>query len=99
MATPIEQWIEEQTQTAQPRKIYWCDGSEGEAYCLLEIGMNEEWMYPRTDDVCPSLHDGTSRFPLCPSLYPDNRQHIGGGEHANHDQDGESGSGQDRKPG
>ncbi len=45
MATPVEKWVEEQAQIAQPRKIYWCDGSEGEAFRLLEIGMNEEWIY------------------------------------------------------
>lgn len=45
MATPVEEWVEEQAKIARPRKIYWCDGSEGEAYRLLEIGMNEKWTH------------------------------------------------------
>jgi phosphoenolpyruvate carboxykinase (GTP) len=42
MATAAERWIEEQARLVKPAKIYWCDGSEGEAWRLLEIGMNEE---------------------------------------------------------
>lgn len=42
MPSPLEKWIEEQAQIAQPDRIYWCDGSEGEAQRLMEIGMHEE---------------------------------------------------------
>ena len=42
MATAAERWIEEQERLAKPAKVYWCDGSDGEAWRLLEIGMNEE---------------------------------------------------------
>ncbi len=42
MTTPAERWVEEQARLVKPDKIYWCDGSEGEAWRLLEIGMNEE---------------------------------------------------------
>lgn len=45
MATPAEKWIEDQARIARPRNIYWCDGSEGEVFRLLEIGMNEERIY------------------------------------------------------
>ncbi len=42
MATPVERWVEEQAQLFQPKRIYWCDGSEAEAARLLEIGVREE---------------------------------------------------------
>lgn len=42
MATAVEEWVEEQARLAQPARIHWCDGTEGEALRLLEIGMNEE---------------------------------------------------------
>jgi len=42
MSTAVERWIEEQERLAKPAKVYWMDGSEGEAWRLLEIGMNEE---------------------------------------------------------
>jgi phosphoenolpyruvate carboxykinase (GTP) len=42
MATPLEEWVEEQARLFQPKKIYWCDGSEGEARRLIEMGMKEE---------------------------------------------------------
>lgn len=42
MASAVEKWVEEQARIAQPDRIYWCDGSEGEAYRLLEIGKEEE---------------------------------------------------------
>ena len=42
MTTPAELWVEEQAKIAQPDRIYWCDGSDGEAERLLEIGMSEE---------------------------------------------------------
>lgn len=42
MATPLEKWVEEQAKLTNPKKIYWCDGSEEEAERLIEIGMSEE---------------------------------------------------------
>ncbi|MCX7973861.1 MAG: phosphoenolpyruvate carboxykinase (GTP) [Candidatus Aminicenantes bacterium] len=42
MATAVEEWVEEQAKLAQPARIHWCDGTEGEALRLLEIGMSEE---------------------------------------------------------
>lgn len=42
MATAVEEWVEKQARMAQPARIYWCDGTEGEALRLLEIGQNEE---------------------------------------------------------
>jgi phosphoenolpyruvate carboxykinase (GTP) len=42
MATAVEEWVEEQARLAQPARIHWCDGTEGEALRLLEIGQNEE---------------------------------------------------------
>ena len=42
MASAAERWIEDQERLAKPAKVYWCDGSDGEAWRLLEIGMNEE---------------------------------------------------------
>ncbi len=42
MATPLEKWVEEQARLFQPAHIYWCDGSEGEARRLIEMGMREE---------------------------------------------------------
>jgi phosphoenolpyruvate carboxykinase (GTP) len=44
MATPIERWVEEQARLTQPTRIYWCDGSEGEARRLIEMGMKEEYI-------------------------------------------------------
>jgi phosphoenolpyruvate carboxykinase (GTP) len=42
MTTPLEEWVEEQARLTKPRNIYWCDGSEGEARRLIEMGMKEE---------------------------------------------------------
>lgn len=42
MATPLEAWVEEQARLTEPKRIYWCDGSEEEARRLVEIGMHEE---------------------------------------------------------
>jgi phosphoenolpyruvate carboxykinase (GTP) len=42
MATPVERWVEEQARLFQPKRIHWCDGSEAEAFRLIEIGMREE---------------------------------------------------------
>ncbi len=42
MATPLEEWVEEQARLTKPDKIWWCDGSEEEARKLVEIGMTQE---------------------------------------------------------
>lgn len=42
MTTPLEKWVEEQARLTQPRTIHWCDGSEGEARRIIEMGMKEE---------------------------------------------------------
>ncbi|MGB8953628.1 MAG: phosphoenolpyruvate carboxykinase (GTP) [Candidatus Aminicenantales bacterium] len=42
MATPLEKWVEEQARLLQPKRIYWCDGSEGEARRMIEMGLKEE---------------------------------------------------------
>jgi phosphoenolpyruvate carboxykinase (GTP) len=42
MVSAAERWVEEQERLAKPARVYWCDGSEGEAWRLLEIGLDEE---------------------------------------------------------
>jgi len=42
MGTPLEKWVDEVARLTQPKHIYWCDGSEGEARKLIEMGMKEE---------------------------------------------------------
>jgi phosphoenolpyruvate carboxykinase (GTP) len=42
MVTPIERWVEEQARLFEPKHVYWCDGSEGEARRIIEMGMKEE---------------------------------------------------------
>lgn len=42
MATPVEEWVEEQARLTKPDAIYWCDGSEEEARRLIEIGIEKE---------------------------------------------------------
>ncbi len=42
MSTPLEKWVEEQAKLTNPKKIYFCDGSEEEAHRLIKIGMREE---------------------------------------------------------
>ena len=42
MTTPLERWVEEQARLFEPKHIYWCDGSEGEARRLIEMGTREE---------------------------------------------------------
>jgi len=42
MVSAAEKWIEEQARLAQPDRVVWCDGSEGEAQRLIEIGLSEE---------------------------------------------------------
>jgi phosphoenolpyruvate carboxykinase (GTP) len=42
MSTPLERWVEEQADLMKPDNIYWCDGSEEEAYRLIEKGITHE---------------------------------------------------------
>jgi phosphoenolpyruvate carboxykinase (GTP) len=42
MTTAVERWVEEQARLFEPDRVYWCDGSEGEARRLIEMGMSEE---------------------------------------------------------
>jgi phosphoenolpyruvate carboxykinase (GTP) len=42
MASALDEWVEEQARLAKPDRVYWCDGTDGEADRLLEIGMAEE---------------------------------------------------------
>jgi phosphoenolpyruvate carboxykinase (GTP) len=42
MGTPLEKWVDEQARLFEPKHIYWCDGSEGEARRIMEMGMREE---------------------------------------------------------
>ena len=42
MISAADRWVEEQERLAKPARVYWCDGSEGEAWRLLEVGLNEE---------------------------------------------------------
>jgi phosphoenolpyruvate carboxykinase (GTP) len=42
MSTPVERWVEEQARLFEPKEVYWCDGSEGEARRLIEKGIREE---------------------------------------------------------
>ena len=46
MATPVEEWVEDVARLTQPNRIYWCDGSEGEARRIIEMGMQEEKIEP-----------------------------------------------------
>lgn len=62
MTTPLERWVEEQARLTKPKKIYWCDGTEGEAHRLMEIGMTEEQIgeykifYPLNPDAFPNSY-------------------------------------------
>jgi phosphoenolpyruvate carboxykinase (GTP) len=42
MISAAERWVEDQERLAKPARVYWCDGSDGEAWRLIEIGLNEE---------------------------------------------------------
>ena len=42
MSSPVELWVEEQARLTKPDNIYWCEGSEEEAYKLIEIGLKKE---------------------------------------------------------
>ena len=42
MTTAAERWVEAQASLAEPAHIYWCDGSDGEGWRLLEVGLREE---------------------------------------------------------
>ena len=42
MISAADRWVEDQERLAKPARVYWCDGSDGEAWRLLEVGLNEE---------------------------------------------------------
>ncbi|MDP2924447.1 MAG: phosphoenolpyruvate carboxykinase (GTP) [Candidatus Omnitrophota bacterium] len=42
MSTAVEKWIDEVARLTEPKEIYWCDGSQNEAYRLIEKGLKEE---------------------------------------------------------
>ena len=42
MTTPLERWVDEQARLFEPKEVYWCDGSEGEARRLIDKGIREE---------------------------------------------------------
>jgi len=42
VTTPLERWVDEQARLFEPKQVYWCDGSEGEARRLIEMGSREE---------------------------------------------------------
>ena len=42
MSTAVEKWIDEVARLTEPKEIFWCDGSEKEAYRLIERGLKEE---------------------------------------------------------
>jgi len=42
MASPLEMWVEKCAELTQPDEIYWCNGSEEEAYELIERGIKRE---------------------------------------------------------
>jgi phosphoenolpyruvate carboxykinase (GTP) len=42
MATPLERWVDEQARLFEPKEVYWCDGTEGEARRLIDKGIREE---------------------------------------------------------
>ncbi|MCM8787740.1 MAG: phosphoenolpyruvate carboxykinase (GTP) [Candidatus Omnitrophica bacterium] len=42
MAKAIEKWVEKIAALTQPKEIFWCDGSEKEAYKIIEKGIKEE---------------------------------------------------------
>jgi len=42
MPTEAERWVDAQASLAEPAHVYWCDGSDGEGWRLLEIGLREE---------------------------------------------------------
>jgi GTP-dependent phosphoenolpyruvate carboxykinase len=36
MVSAAERWVADQERLAKPARVYWCDGSDGEAWRLLE---------------------------------------------------------------
>ncbi|MCM8831372.1 MAG: phosphoenolpyruvate carboxykinase domain-containing protein, partial [Candidatus Omnitrophica bacterium] len=42
MVKAIEKWVDEVARLTQPKEIFWCDGSEKEAYKIIEKGIKEE---------------------------------------------------------
>lgn len=42
MKTELERWVDECAELTAPHNIYWCNGSEEEAYSLIKIGIEKE---------------------------------------------------------
>ncbi|MBN2206012.1 MAG: phosphoenolpyruvate carboxykinase (GTP) [Candidatus Aminicenantes bacterium] len=62
MATAVEKWVDEVAALTRPKTVYWCDGSEGEARRIMEMGMSEEKI--TVHDVFSELNQAT-----CPKAY------------------------------
>ncbi len=56
MASSVEQWVDEVSQTTRPDKVVWCDGSDAENERLIEQMLADGTLHPLNSDVHPNSY-------------------------------------------
>ena len=56
MASSVEQWVEQISQTTRPDHVVWCDGSDTENDRIIQHMLSDGTLHPLNDDVHPDSY-------------------------------------------
>jgi phosphoenolpyruvate carboxykinase (GTP) len=56
MASSVEQWVEQMSQTTRPDRVVWCDGSDAENDRIIQHMLSDGTLHPLNDDVHPDSY-------------------------------------------